>query len=497
MASYEELNAWLLARCVAYATAHKHPELTNRTIWQVIDAERPRLVQIAGPFDGFHATQTSVPKTCLVRFDNNKYSVVSRAVGGPVEIQAYADHVVIRQDGVMSVSISAALAAARRSTILGITCRCSPGSPAHCVTSLLRHLFSMDRRQPISRHCATHTKFADKWHRFPRLAPRMFQEKLTPVQLRHHHNYSAPGPEFILIGSCLGQENAYKEPLLLRQTVKKFLRVPANTLIASASNVQRHVPYPATPGLYVLRGSNHYSHERIRSRLPVPPPDVRGGYGTEENWLSAGKKDINTIMGLLTSTNFSIRNGSRILELGCATGRMIRWLADLAEECEVWGVDIETRLIVWCQENLTPPFNFATVTTMPHLPFEDRYFDLIYCGSVFSHIDDLADAWLLEIRRIMRLGGRAYVTVQDKHSADLIISGKFSHPWFRRLLLSHDKKGYLRNSDYYKLSILPGSQNCQVFYDIDYLSEHWGRILKIVSVTPEAFAFQTAVLMEK
>jgi len=68
VASYEELNAWLLARCVAYATAHKHPELTNRTIWQVIDAERPRLVQIAGPFDGFHATQTSVPKTCLVRF---------------------------------------------------------------------------------------------------------------------------------------------------------------------------------------------------------------------------------------------------------------------------------------------------------------------------------------------------------------------------------------------------------------------------------------------
>jgi len=56
-------------------------------------------VQITGPFDGFHATQASVSKTCLVRFDNNKYSVASRAVGRPVEIQAYADRVVIRQDG--------------------------------------------------------------------------------------------------------------------------------------------------------------------------------------------------------------------------------------------------------------------------------------------------------------------------------------------------------------------------------------------------------------
>jgi transposase len=97
--SYEELNAWLFDRCVAYAKAHKHPELTDCTIWQVFEAERPKLVPISGPFDGFHATQASVSKTCLVRFDNNKYSVAARAVGRPVEVQAYADRIVIRQDG--------------------------------------------------------------------------------------------------------------------------------------------------------------------------------------------------------------------------------------------------------------------------------------------------------------------------------------------------------------------------------------------------------------
>ena len=41
----------------------------------------------------------SVSKTCLVRFDNNKYSVASSAVGRPVEVHAYADRIVIRQDG--------------------------------------------------------------------------------------------------------------------------------------------------------------------------------------------------------------------------------------------------------------------------------------------------------------------------------------------------------------------------------------------------------------
>ena len=97
--SYEELNAWLLDKCVAYAKAHKHPETTEKTIWQAFEEERPKLVPVPGRFDGFHATPASVSKTCLVRFDSNKYSVAASAVGRPVEIRAYADRIVIRQDG--------------------------------------------------------------------------------------------------------------------------------------------------------------------------------------------------------------------------------------------------------------------------------------------------------------------------------------------------------------------------------------------------------------
>src|ERR1700730_17714122 len=99
VASYDELNGLLLDRCIAYAKAHKHPELIDCTIWQAFGAERPHLVPISGPFNGFHAIQASVSKTCLARFDNNKYSVFSHAVGRPVEIQAYADRIVIRHDG--------------------------------------------------------------------------------------------------------------------------------------------------------------------------------------------------------------------------------------------------------------------------------------------------------------------------------------------------------------------------------------------------------------
>jgi len=97
--TYDELNAWLTDKCVAYAKVHPHPERPDQTVWDVFEEERPNLVPYRGRFDGFHALPASVSKTCLVRFDNNKYSVNASAVGRPVDIHAYADRIVVRQDG--------------------------------------------------------------------------------------------------------------------------------------------------------------------------------------------------------------------------------------------------------------------------------------------------------------------------------------------------------------------------------------------------------------
>jgi len=97
--TYDEINAWLLDKVIAYAKMHPHPERPEHTIWEMFEEERPKLVAYRGRFDGFHALPASVSKTCLVRFDNNKYSVNAVAIGRPVEIYAYADRIVIRQEG--------------------------------------------------------------------------------------------------------------------------------------------------------------------------------------------------------------------------------------------------------------------------------------------------------------------------------------------------------------------------------------------------------------
>jgi transposase len=99
--SYEDLNGYLLEQCIAHAKSRLHPEQQDKTVFEVFEAERALLPPYRGAFDGFHAKSSSVSKTCLVRFDNNKYSVVAKAVGRPVDVYAYADRIVLKQDGVI------------------------------------------------------------------------------------------------------------------------------------------------------------------------------------------------------------------------------------------------------------------------------------------------------------------------------------------------------------------------------------------------------------
>ena len=94
-AGYAELNAWLEARCLAQARASAHPQQTDKTVWEVFEAERPSLIAYPGPFDGFHEVEVAVSKSSLVRFDHNRYSVAVKAARRTAQLRAYADRIVV------------------------------------------------------------------------------------------------------------------------------------------------------------------------------------------------------------------------------------------------------------------------------------------------------------------------------------------------------------------------------------------------------------------
>lgn len=99
-ADLEELNTWLADECRHHAAAARHPELKDQTIAQVFTAEREKLITLpVSPFDGYQGTTARVSSQLLVSFDRNRYSVNAIAVGKSVEVRAYANRIIIVQNG--------------------------------------------------------------------------------------------------------------------------------------------------------------------------------------------------------------------------------------------------------------------------------------------------------------------------------------------------------------------------------------------------------------
>jgi hypothetical protein len=99
-ADLAELNTLLERRCVEIAQRITHPEQRERTRWAVFEAEeRPALLRLPTPYDGFAEREVRVSSTALVHYDRNRYSVDCRWAGKTVSIRAYAERIVMVADG--------------------------------------------------------------------------------------------------------------------------------------------------------------------------------------------------------------------------------------------------------------------------------------------------------------------------------------------------------------------------------------------------------------
>ena len=230
--------------------------------------------------------------------------------------------------------------------------------------------------------------------------------------------------------------------------------------------------------------------------LAVPPDALLAGYADSADvYLSSGALHVQTMREKLQETGFALASAKRALDLGCGIGRMIRHLASHNPRIEAWGVDISSPHIQWCKWHLSPPYHFATTTTLPHLPFPDGHFDLVYAGSVFTHIEDLADAWLLEVRRVLSDHGRAYVTLHDENTIELLETHPvYSQHWLGDQLRACDD--YQRMKNRFGMIVIGRDVMSQVFYHRDYFTRMLEPSFRVLAVHPEAHGYQTAYVLE-
>jgi SAM-dependent methyltransferase len=303
---------------------------------------------------------------------------------------------------------------------------------------------------------------------------------------------------------------------LLRNRIVRIVREEAQSIIANRYIAGKLFPLDPT-GPYHLLAKRNREGETATVDFPVPPEDMWEGYGrTKQEYLASGLRHMTAMVDILAKGGARADDFHRVLDFGCGAGRLLRFFPRKGKEQEMWGVDINAQYMSWCQNHLSPPFLFATTTTLPHVPFEDNSFDLVYCGSVFTHVTDLADAWFLELRRILRKGGYAYITIQDKLSMQAMLSRYRAAPLDPESVASFvkvdgepgtspmglhamheaDRATGVASKDFasFAYSIDPFSN---IFYDTQFLVDKWSRFAEVVSVTPAAYGSQTALLCRK
>ncbi|HZM01119.1 MAG TPA: class I SAM-dependent methyltransferase [Planctomycetota bacterium] len=124
-----------------------------------------------------------------------------------------------------------------------------------------------------------------------------------------------------------------------------------------------------------------------------------------------------------------LRADERVLDLGCGVGRSAVALTRfMGARGSYEGLDIVRPGIEWCRAHITPRFpsfrfthadvynrhynaSGATQVSEYRLPYPDGEFDFVFLTSIYTHLVPRdARAYLAEIHRVLRPGGRCFNT---------------------------------------------------------------------------------------
>ncbi len=100
----------------------------------------------------------------------------------------------------------------------------------------------------------------------------------------------------------------------------------------------------------------------------------------------------------------------RILDVGCATGRLLERLAE-AGATQLFGVNLAPRILEVAAEKLSKTgtvVDLRTADAEDCLPWDDESFDAVTLTGALHHFFRPRDA-LAEIRRVLRHGGRLLI----------------------------------------------------------------------------------------
>lgn len=258
--------------------------------------------------------------------------------------------------------------------------------------------------------------------------------------------------------------------------------------------------YRETDGRLNEWASENLDFESALDRDICPLPETKdreGYYGPHHfSYWASGLRDMRNVMQATERLGVEVQS---YFDFGCASGRVIRHFLANYPQMEVIGCDINRRHVEWCTKYLPLKGIVFQSHSLPALPIPDNSLDAVSAFSVFTHIEAFESAWLMELRRILKPGGIAWVTVHTELTLAAMTPGwplykaLAKHPKYEKMedkAAMHDDRLVFRwHND--------RSYSSNVFYRREYLERTWDRILKIKEFHHRLPVFQDVVVMQK
>ncbi|MGI9607524.1 MAG: class I SAM-dependent methyltransferase [Acidimicrobiales bacterium] len=235
-----------------------------------------------------------------------------------------------------------------------------------------------------------------------------------------------------------------------------------------------------------------------RDTHPLPTTQDREGYFGPHHfsYWASGLRDLQNLEAC--AARLDAPTGT-YLDLGCASGRVLRHAALESPTRRVIGCDINRRHVDWVTSYLPESILAFQNTSIPTLPLADASIDVVTAYSVFTHIEAIETTWLMELFRILRPGGFAWVTVHTQDTwTDMtpdwpLFSALKNHPDFpedqNASPLDGERVVFRWKND--------RSYSSNVFYTWEYMRRVWGRIFDVVEEHRRLPVFQDVVVLRK
>jgi ubiquinone/menaquinone biosynthesis C-methylase UbiE len=126
-----------------------------------------------------------------------------------------------------------------------------------------------------------------------------------------------------------------------------------------------------------------------------------GGYSYDGRWVTIARKIIE---------HYNIKEGQKILDIGCAKGFLVKDLLDSKSGVKVFGLDVSEYAILNCHKDCIGHLHIGNAR---NLPFPDNSFDLVISINTLHNLTRKGCVNALsEIQRVAKRG-KAFVQVDS------------------------------------------------------------------------------------